>query len=332
MSITPYLPEIYLLLFGFSVFMYAVLDGYDLGVGMLLPSCNQAQRDRMIASIGPFWDANETWLVLAVGLLLIAFPAAHSMILTELYLPTSVMLAGLILRGVSFDFRAKVKPERKDLWDRCFKAGSFIASMTQGYMIGRYVLAFDDSTGAYLFALLSGLCVTAAYIYIGGTWLVMKTEGDLQKRAAKWSRRGGWLAALGVLAISIVNPLVSETVAERWFGFPEILLLAPVPLVCLAIMLLVDRYLRHVPVENDVGYQFPFIGAIILFAMSFFGLAYSFFPDIIPGVMTAKEAASATGTLLIVGYGAMFVLPMIFLYTLFVYRVFSGKATELNYE
>lgn len=332
MNLIDHLPEVYLLLLGFSVLMYAVLDGYDLGVGMLLPRNDEAQRDRMIASIGPFWDANETWLVLAVGILFIAFPTAHNLIFAELYLPTSLLLAGLILRGVSFDFRVKVRPERKELWDGCFRLGSYIASLTQGYMIGRYVMAFDDSFAAYVFAAMSALCVTAAYIYIGGTWLVMKTEGALQKRAARWSRRAGWLAALGILAISIVNPMVSESVAERWFGFPEVLLLAPVPLVCLAVILLVDRYLRHVPLQNDVGCQFPFIGVIILFTLSFLGLAYSFFPDVVPGVMTAQEAASSTGTLLIVGYGAMFVLPTILLYTIFVYRVFEGKATELKYD
>lgn len=170
-----YLPEIYLLLLGFSVFMYAVLDGYDLGVGILLPSDNEVQRDRMIASIGPFWDANETWLVLAVGILLIAFPAAHSLILTELYLPTAIMLIALIMRGVSFDFRAKANADHKSRWDWCFRIGSLVTSLTQGYMVGRYIMGFEQSTEALGFAWLSALCVTAAYVYIGGAWLVLKT-------------------------------------------------------------------------------------------------------------------------------------------------------------
>ena len=229
-----HLPEIYLLLLGFSVFMYAVLDGYDLGVGILLPSNNEQQRDRMIASIGPFWDANETWLVLAVGILLIAFPSAHSLILTELYLPTALMLIALIMRGVAFDFRAKAVSDHKPRWDWCFRTGSLIASLTQGYMVGRYIMGFEDSAQAYGFALLSSLCVAAAYVYIGGAWLVLKTEGELQVRAARWSRRAGWVAALGILVVSIVNPIVNEQVALRWFSFTEILLLAPIPIIVLA--------------------------------------------------------------------------------------------------
>lgn len=327
-----HLPEIYLLLLGFSVFMYAVLDGYDLGVGMLLPSNNEQQRDRMIASIGPFWDANETWLVLAVGILLIAFPSAHSLILTELYLPTALMLIALIMRGVAFDFRAKAVSDHKPRWDWCFRTGSLIASLTQGYMVGRYIMGFEDSGQAYGFALLSSLCVAAAYVYIGGAWLVLKTEGELQVRAARWSRRAGWVAALGILVVSIVNPIVNQQVAMRWFSFPEILLLAPIPIIVLATIFVVDRYLRQVPMINDLGVRWPFFGVTIIFALSFLGLAYSFFPQVVPGLMTAQQSASSPATLIIVGYGVMIVMPMILLYTFAVYRIFKGKATELSYK
>ncbi|WP_038174957.1 MULTISPECIES: cytochrome d ubiquinol oxidase subunit II [Vibrio] len=327
-----HLPEIYLLLLGFSVFMYAVLDGYDLGVGMLLPSNNEQQRDRMIASIGPFWDANETWLVLAVGILLIAFPSAHSLILTELYLPTALMLIALIMRGVAFDFRAKAVSDHKPRWDWCFRTGSLIASLTQGYMVGRYIMGFEDSGQAYGFALLSSLCVAAAYVYIGGAWLVLKTEGELQVRAARWSRRAGWVAALGILVVSIVNPIVNQQVAMRWFSFPEILLLAPIPIIVLATIFVVDRYLRQVPMVNDLGVRWPFFGVTIIFALSFLGLAYSFFPQVVPGLMTAQQSASSPATLIIVGYGVMIVMPMILLYTFAVYRIFKGKATELSYK
>ena len=327
-----HLPEIYLLLLGFSVFMYAVLDGYDLGVGILLPSNNEQQRDRMIASIGPFWDANETWLVLAVGILLIAFPSAHSLILTELYLPTALMLIALIMRGVAFDFRAKAVSDHKPRWDWCFRTGSLIASLTQGYMVGRYIMGFEDSAQAYGFALLSSMCVAAAYVYIGGAWLVLKTEGELQVRAARWSRRAGWVAALGILVVSIVNPIVNEQVALRWFSFPEILLLAPIPIIVLATIFVVDRYLRQVPMVNDLGVRWPFFGVTIIFALSFLGLAYSFFPQVVPGLMTAQQSASSPATLIIVGYGIMIVMPMILLYTFAVYRIFKGKATELSYK
>lgn len=327
-----YLPEVYLLILGFTVFMYAVLDGYDLGVGMLLPSNDEDQRDRMIASIGPFWDANETWLVLAVGILLIAFPSAHSLIFTELYLPTAFMLIALIMRGVAFDFRAKAKADYKQRWDNCFKLGSLLAALTQGYMVGRYIMGFEASAQAYGFAFLSSLCVACAYIYIGGAWLVLKTEGRLQVRAARWSRRAGWIAALGIISVSIVNPLVNQQVAQRWFSFPEILLLAPVPLVVLTTIYLVDRYLRRVPTSDDRGARWPFIGAVVIYALSFLGLAYSFFPQVVPGIMEARQAASSDATLIIVGYGVVVVMPMILLYTFAVYRIFKGKATELSYK
>lgn len=327
-----YLPEIYLLLLGFTVFMYAVLDGYDLGIGMLLPLHNESQRDKMIASIGPFWDANETWLVLAVGILLIAFPTAHSQILTELYLPTTLMLIGLIMRGVSFDFRAKARADHKDRWDKCFKLGSFVAASTQGYMVGRYVLGFSDTIASYAFAVLSALCVTAAYIYIGGTWLVLKTDGQLQKQAALWARKAGIIALLGIAAVSIANPLVSPHVAERWFQFPAVLMLAPVPVLVFGLVFAIDRYLVRVPTRDDFGAHLPFAGVIALFALSFFGLAYSFFPEVVPGQLTAQQAASAPETLLITGIGVVIVMPMILMYTFVVYRIFKGKAADLSYK
>jgi cytochrome d ubiquinol oxidase subunit II len=162
--------------------------------------------------------------------------------------------------------------------------------------------------------------------------LVLKTEGDLQIRSARWSRRAGWLAALGILVVSVVNPIVNQQVALRWFSFPEILLLAPVPLIVFATIFLVDRYLRQVPMVNDLGVRWPFFGVTVIFALSFLGLAYSFFPEVVPGLMTAQQAASSPATLIIVGYGVMIVMPVILLYTFVVYRIFKGKATELSYK
>ena len=180
-----WLAIIFIGLMGLSVLVYAILDGYDLGVGILLPmgEADEAQRDTMIASIGPFWDANETWLVLAVGIMLIAFPAAHSVVLFHLYIPVAIMLIGLMMRGVAFDFRAKAALDHKLAWDRTFKAGSLLTTLAQGYMLGLYVMGFEASLSAHWFALLSGLGVTLAYSYIGAAWLIMKTEGELQKRA-----------------------------------------------------------------------------------------------------------------------------------------------------
>src|ERR687898_2341319 len=181
MDLTPstWLPVAFAGLMGVAILLYVVLDGYDLGVGILSGAAEDKHRDRMIASIGPFWDANETWLVLAVGLLLVAFPLAHGVILTALYLPVFVLLFGLILRGVAFDFRAKVPAHRKHRWNRAFFAGSLIASLAQGYMLGVYVLGLATGLPAMVFGALVALCLAAAYAAMGSAWLIYKTEGQL---------------------------------------------------------------------------------------------------------------------------------------------------------
>ena len=328
-----YLAEIFLGLVGLAVFVYAVLDGFDLGVGILLPmhSDDRADRDQFIASIGPFWDANETWLVLAIGLLLIAFPEAHNTVLRELYLPATLMLIGIIMRGVAFDFRAKALTTHQLAWDRVFKAGSILTALTQGYMLGRYVLGFDSGLAAQLFSLLSALCVMGAYAFIGGAWLVMKTEGDLQLSSAAITRKAAWATALGIAAVSIVNPLISADVAQRWMSFPSVILLLPIPLVITAVFLVVDRYLAGMPHHKDFGCWIPFVSASLIFLLAFCGLAYSYFPYIIPGQLTANEAASAPESLMFILAGALVVVPVILLYTYFSYRVFWGKVGELRY-
>ena len=326
-----WLPIIFIGLMGLAFFIYAILDGYDLGVGILLPSDSEAQRDTMIASIGPFWDANETWLVLGIGLLLIAFPQAHSMILFHLYLPVTIMLAGLILRGVAFDFRAKAPEDHKKLWDKIFQLGSLLATLSQGFMLGLYVVGFEQSAAAYMFAALSAICVTAGYSFIGAAWLVMKTEGDLQKRAVWWARRCAWLMALGLIAVSIVNPLVSDNIFNKWFGSSLFILLLMIPICCFVLLLLVDRYLKGFPYEEDRGCWFPFAAAAIIFLLSFIGLAYSFFPYVVPNQLDIWEAASAPESLMFILYGAVIVLPTILIYTAISYKIFWGKATQLKY-
>lgn len=324
---------IFTALLGLSVLIYAVLDGYDLGVGILLPlgEENELRRDTYISSIGPFWDANETWLVLAVGILLIAFPSAHSLIMKELYLPVLAMLCGLILRGVAFDFRAKVGISHKYMWDKLFKAGSLAASLSQGFMLGQYVMGFRYGAGELFFSVLSALCVTSAYAYIGGAWLVMKTELELQKKAAYITRRAGWLAALGIFSVCVANPWVSEYVFDRWFSFPVIFLLLPIPLLCIGLFVVTDRYLSGVPHRGDFGCWIPFVLTLLIFLLCFQGLAYSFYPYIIPGEITIFEAVSARESLSFLLVGAIVVIPLILVYTLFSYRVFWGKTTQLRY-
>ena len=173
-----WLPVVFTGLMGLSMLLYVVLDGYDLGVGMLMPRATPAEKDVMIASIGPFWDANETWLVLGVGILLVAFPKAHGLVLTELYLPVMLMLIGLILRGVAFDFRVKAKAVRKPMWDWLFFTGSTLASATQGWMLGRYISGFGEGWNYPLFAAAIAVALPMAYVLLGATWLIMKTDGS----------------------------------------------------------------------------------------------------------------------------------------------------------
>lgn len=326
-----WLPLVFIALTGLSILVYAILDGYDLGVGVLLPLDNESQRDQMIYSIGPFWDANETWLVLAVGLILIAFPFAHSVIFQALYLPTAIMLVGLILRGVSFDFRTKAPSNEKYKWEIAFKVGSLIATLTQGYMLGRYVTGFDDSSAAIAFAILSAVCVSAGYCFIGAAWLVMKTEGELQKRAAKWAKSANILVMVGIIAISIANLAIDPNIADKWLGFPQVFILIPLTILFVFLFTTTHIYLSKVPFEDDLGCWYPFASAICLFTLCFCGLAYSYFPYIVPGQMTIFEAASARESLFVVFVGSLIVLPMIIGYTIFAYKVFWGKTTKLNY-
>ncbi|MEM7099622.1 MAG: cytochrome d ubiquinol oxidase subunit II [Pseudomonadota bacterium] len=340
MDLAYLLPLIFAGLMALAFLMYAILDGYDLGVGLLLPLGGEEERDILIASIGPFWDANETWLVLGVGLLLIAFPSAHSIVLGTLYLPVLVLLVGLILRGVAFDFRAKVPSHRKDLWDTLFFTGSLLACLSQGYMLGWYVLGFSPGWWAQVFAVLSAICVTCAYAFIGGAWLIMKCEGALQVKVASWAKVTLWFMMLGILAVSVVNPFVSPPIFEKWFSLPEAILLLPIPALCFATLLGTAYYLqRRFSAQTDTTASsrswdtdwLPFAAAIVTFFLCFQGLAYSFYPYVVPFKLTIWEAAAATSSLAFVGVGVAIVFPAILAYTFLSYRVFWGKAKPLEY-
>ncbi|MFN4018856.1 MAG: cytochrome d ubiquinol oxidase subunit II [Reyranella sp.] len=326
------LPLIFAALMGISILAYVILDGYDLGVGMLMAGVDRPDRDRMVATIGPFWDANETWLVLGIGLLLVAFPAAHGIVLTALYLPVALMLLGLTLRGVAFEFRVKAQQHHQNWWDVAFVAGSSLASLTQGYMLGRYVMGFRPGVEAEIFALLAAFGLAAAYAFVGATWLIAKTEGDLQRRAVRWARVALILTAIGILVVSVATPLVSDRIFERWFTFPNIIGLVPIPLMTAALFAGLWVFLARMPRADHSLDLVPFLGAVGLFALGFLGLAYSFYPYVIPERLTIWQAASAPESLLIILFGALFVLPMIIGYTVFSYYVFRGKASELHYD
>lgn len=326
------LPLIFAGLMGVAILLYVILDGFDLGIGILFAAADTDDKDTMIASIGPFWDANETWLVLAVGLLLVAFPIAHGVILTALYIPVFLLLVGLILRGVAFDFRAKVPIHRKRRWDRMFFAGSLLAALAQGYMLGIYVLGLQQGIAAMLFAALVALCLAAAYAAMGSAWLIYKAEGELQQKAVFWLRRTLVFTAAGMAAVSAATPLASPRIFEKWFTLPEIVWLAPLPIAALGLFLWLWRMCVHLPGHEDEHSLKPFIVLSAIFALGFGGLAYSFYPYVVPDQMTIWEAAAATESLAVILIGTAFVLPIILGYTVYAYRVFGGKAGDLTYD
>lgn len=327
-----WLPWAFASLMGLSILVYVVLDGFDLGVGILFPLATQAEQDRMIGSIGPFWDANETWLVLAVGLLLVAFPQAHGMILTALYLPVFIMLVGLILRGVAFEFRAKARDRHKLLWNRLFFVGSLMTALAQGFMLGLYIMGLEQTPATYAFATLTAVFLAVGYSFIGSAWLIHKTEGDLQLKSVRWGRESLWGVILGIGAVSLATPLVSTRLFDKWLSFPEILWLAPLPIVSGLLIVWLWRMLRAMPFAGDVRSWLPFAVATALFALAYVGMAYSFYPYVVPERLTIYEAAAAPESLLIIFVGACVVVPVIAAYSILAYTIFRGKATELRYD
>lgn len=327
-----WLPYAFAFLMGLSMLIYTVLDGYDLGVGMLVDNATWHEKDRMIASIGPFWDANETWLILGVGLLLVAFPMAHGIILTNLYLPVAIMLFGLIFRGVAFDFRAKVPFQKKWRWNNAFFWGSLLAALSQGYMLGSYITGFGQDWASIVFSVLIAVCVASAYCLIGACWLIMKCEGTLQEKAVQWAKYHLVNSITGLAAVSIATPLLSERIFEKWFSFPEFLYLAPIPILAGVLIIVLYVMLRHMPFPKDQYCWAPFMITIIIYILSFIGLAYSFFPFIVPEKLTIIEAASAQESLMIMLIGALIVLPVLISYTFLAYYIFRGKAHDLRYD
>lgn len=324
------LPVIFMALMGVAMLAYVILDGYDLGVGLLLHRASDAHKDVMISSIGPFWDANETWLVLGVGILLVAFPKAHGIVLTALYLPVALMLIGLILRGVAFDFRVKAEARHKPLWNTAFFAGSALAALSQGWMLGRYITGFAEGTGYLVFAAIIAVCLPAAYVLLGCGWLIMKTEGELQRLAVRWGKTAWTPVVIGMALISMITPWVSETVNARWFSLPAFFLLMPIPLATGA-ALVVARLALNAPEVLTRWAWVPFAMTVALFLLGGIGLAYSLFPYVVMDRLTLWEAASSTEALSVILVGAAISVPAIVGYTIFAYRVFWGKATELHY-
>ncbi|MFC5499489.1 cytochrome d ubiquinol oxidase subunit II [Caenimonas terrae] len=332
MTWNEFLPLIFMGVMGLALLAYVILDGYDLGVGILLPFASEEQKDVMVSSIGPFWDANETWLVLGIGVLLIAFPLAHGIVLSALYLPVAVMLVGLILRGVSFDFRVKARAARKTLWNRLFSLGSLMAATAQGWMLGSYLTGFDYGAWSLLFSLGIALTLPTAYCMLGAGWLIMKTSDDLQLRAVIWARRVLWPMGVALVGISLATPMINRDVFDKWFAMPQIIGLLPIPVACAAAFFAIFHVL-HRPNVVKAGYGWVvFAGTVLIFVLAFLGLAYSIYPYIVIDRLTVWQAAAAHESLVFIFVGVAITLPAIIVYTVFMYRVFWGKASTLSYS
>jgi len=326
------LPLIFMFLMGASVLAYVVLDGYDLGVGMLMPAATDKEQSIMVASIGPFWDANETWLVLGIGILLAAFPLAHGVVLQALYLPVVVMLIGLMMRGVAFELRMKAQGWHRELWNWLFWAGSFVASFSQGLMLGRYITGFERGFSYWMFALVVGASLCGGYVLLGATWLILKTEGELRRKAVGWARWGLLWVALGVALVSLATPLVSESVRDKWFDFPRTLALMVMPAACIAAGAWLWIATGAIKAGGRQADWKPFAAAVAIFVIAFLGLAYSIFPFVVIDRLTIWDAAAHPSALKVVFWGAVVVLPFIVFYTVLAYRIFRGKARAGLYD
>ena len=324
------LAVVFMALMGLSMLIYVISDGYDLGVGMLLPRASAAEKDVLIASIGPFWDANETWLVLGIGILLVAFPKAHGIVLSALYLPVALMLIGLTLRGVAFDFRVKAQAQHKAMWDQLFFAGSTLAAVSQGWMLGRYVSGFGEGWNYPLFAAAIAAALPMAYVLLGAAWLIMKTEGELQQKAIHWARIAWAPMVAGLVLISLATPWISPTVRWRWFALPEVIALMAIPLMTAVALVAVRKLLDTRLVRGPLCWL-PFVLLILVFVLGFLGLAYSIYPFVVIDRMTIWQAASSPAALKVILIGVVISVPAILGYTIFSYWVFRGKTRELKY-
>jgi cytochrome d ubiquinol oxidase subunit II len=330
------LVPIWTLILGLAVFFYVLLDGFDLGVGMLYGfATDKGSRNTIMNSIAPVWDGNETWLVLGGLGLLAAFPTAFAVIIPAVYFPILVMLLALVFRGVAFEFRSH-EAEDKGFWDRAFSCGSAIATFAQGVVLGAFVQGFRVRDGQFAgtsfgfltpFSILTGVALMFGYGLLGASWLILKTEGNLQSAA----RRQGRVCLIGVVAaiavVSIWTPIMNPAVAARWFTWPNIALFAPVPVLSGGIALWTWRSL------GNKAEAAPFLGAIGLFVLSYTGMVISLYPMIVPYQLTLWDAASSPRTQAFLLVGTLFLLPVILTYSSWSYWVFRGKVrADMGYE
>jgi cytochrome d ubiquinol oxidase subunit II len=312
----------------FAVFVYVVMDGFDLGLGLLFPLFpNKTDRDVIMNSVAPVWDGNETWLVLGGGGLMAAFPLAYAVLMPALYTPMIAMLVGLIFRGVAFEFRWRTQRER-NRWDIAFAGGSLVATLAQGIALGAILQGVQVEARHYAggwwdwltpFSILTGLSLVIGYALLGATWLIMKTEGEVRDKAYRlsWLLLFAMLGAIG--AVSVATPFLHVQYTHRWFGWPNIVLTAPVPVAVAAVTVLLLRSLA-----NKQDYP-PFFLSLVLFALSYAGLGISMWPYIVPQSITIWQAASPENSQVFMLIGVAVLIPLILGYTAWAYWVFRGK-------
>lgn len=325
-----YLPLIWAGVIGTAVAMYVVMDGFDLGIGILFPFAkDETERDQMMRSIAPFWDGNETWLVLGGAGLFVAFPRAYAVIMPAFYVPVIVMLVGLVFRGVAFEFR--IVSQSKKGWSLAFVIGSTLATFAQGVILGGMIQGIKVENGAYAggpydwatpFGLLCGLSLIAGYGLLGATWLVMKTEGAIAVRARQQSKVF-LIAVLAFMAlVSLSTPLLQERIAERWFSLPNFYYLWPVPVITALTAFACWRWLEK---GRDAP---PFLAAIALFMLGYLGLVISSFPYLVPPTLTIWDTAGAPSSQIFMLVGTVVLLPFVLAYIVLVYWLFRGKVRE----
>jgi cytochrome d ubiquinol oxidase subunit II len=323
------LPLLWAIIIGAGLMMYVVMDGFDLGIGILFPFVpGREERDAMVNSVAPVWDGNETWLVLGGASMLAAFPVAYSIILSALYLPLILMLVGLIWRGVAFEFRFKADDGHKAFWDKAFAWGSFTATFCQGMALGAFIDGFRTHDGIYAgglfdwltpFSVFTGVGLLVAYALLGATWLVMKTEGKLQSDMRRVGKSITILLFAAIVITSLWTPLSHRAVAERWFSLPNILLFAPVPILVVISTVALSKALA------STSQSLPFVLTLILLFLGYSGLAISMWPNIVPPDISIWDAASPPQSLGFALVGALFIIPFILAYTTWSYYVFRGK-------
>jgi cytochrome d ubiquinol oxidase subunit II len=326
------LPLIWGGLITIAIFLYVLLDGFDLGVGILFPFAPSNKcRSRMMNSIAPFWDGNETWLILGGGGLFAAFPLAYAILMPAFYIPIILMLIGLIFRGVAFEFRFKASKKRVVVWDRVFHFGSLLAAFMQGAILGAFAQGVKVSGRAFAgdpfdwltgFSLLTGVALVAGYALLGATWLIMKTEDQTQKWARQVARYVMVYVGIFMLIVSGSMPFVHADVRDFWFSLPNFYYLLPIPLITAVLFIVLWKKI------TTGGEALPFFLSISLFALGYIGLGLSIWPWIVPYQVNLWEAAAVAPSQSLLLVGVVLFLPIVLTYTGYCYYVFRGKASH----